>query len=208
MRLTNSLVFYRKMKGSFRRATTTESLRNSANTKRTNHMLGVDNYVPLTTNNFEVRIYNMDGSSPTENSDLLTLSTAEIGDVSESEDIITVHYGNGLIKFPSKVNFDDVTWTLNCYCEPNVLGALEEWRRQVYDPATERMGLPTEYMKQVYFLRYDGQGNLRHGLRCPGTWIGALNRGPGDQAGGAVVTVSVPFVISRVIPLTPDEISA
>ena len=67
----------------------------------TNHMLGVDNYVPLTQNNFEVRIYNMDGSSPTEFSDLLTLSTAEIGEISEEQDIITVHYGNGLIKFPS-----------------------------------------------------------------------------------------------------------
>ena len=45
----------------------------------TNHMLGVDTYVPLTTNNFEIRIYGIDGSSPTENSDLLTLSTDEIG---------------------------------------------------------------------------------------------------------------------------------
>ena len=77
----------------------------------TNHMLGVDSYVPLVTNNFEIRIYNMDGSSPTENSDLLTLSTAEIGNVEESEDIITVHYGNGLIKFPAKVNFADVGHT-------------------------------------------------------------------------------------------------
>ncbi len=42
----------------------------------TNHMLGVDNSVPLTTNNFEVRIYNMDGTSPTESSDILTLYTA------------------------------------------------------------------------------------------------------------------------------------
>ena len=68
-------------------------------------MLGIDNYVPLMANNFEIRIYNMDGSSPTENSDLLTLSTSEIGSVEESEDIITVHYGNGLIKFPGVILF-------------------------------------------------------------------------------------------------------
>lgn len=37
----------------------------------TNHMLGVDNYTPLTNNNFEIRIYNMDGTSPAEFSDLL-----------------------------------------------------------------------------------------------------------------------------------------
>lgn len=136
-------------------------------------MLGIDNYVPLTTNNFEIRIYNMDGSSPSEFSDLLTLSTDEVGNIQEEQDSIVVHYGNGLIKFPSKVTFADVTWTLNCYCEPNVLGALREWRRQVYDPDTERMGLPSEYMRQVFFLRYDGQGNIRDGIRCPGTWINA-----------------------------------
>ena len=94
----------------------------------TNHMLGVDNWVPLTTNNFEIRIYNMDGSSPTENADLLTLTTDEIGNITEDQDTIIVHYGNGSIKFPSKVSYGDVTWTLNCYCEPNVINELREWR--------------------------------------------------------------------------------
>lgn len=173
----------------------------------TNHMLGVDNYVPLTTNNFEVRIYNMDGSSPTEFSDLLTLSTAEIGEIIEEQDSIVVHYGNGLIKFPSKVNYSDVTWTLNCYCEPNVLEALREWRKQIYDPATEKMGLPSQYMRQVYFLRYDGQGNIRDAIRCPGTWIAGLHNGAQNQEGGSVVQVSVDFVISKAIYLTKSDLN-
>ena len=123
------------------------------------------------TNLLEDIRYNMDGTSPTEFSDLLTLSTDEVGNVQEEQDSIVVHYGNGLIKFPSKVTFADVDWTLNCYCEPNVLEHLREWRRQVYDPATERMGLPSEYMRQVFFIKYDGQGNVRDVIRCPGTWI-------------------------------------
>lgn len=168
-------------------------------------MLGIDNYVPLTTNNFEVRIYNMDGSSPTEFSNLLTLTTDSIGAIEEQEDIITVHYGNGLIKFPSKVNFADVTWTLNCFCEPNVLQALRDWRKQIYDPDTEKMGLPSNYMRQVYFIKYDGQGNPRDVIRCPGTWIGALNNGEMNQTGGDVVKVTVPFVISRVIYMKPED---
>lgn len=171
----------------------------------TNHMLGVDNFVPLTTNNFEIRVYNMDGSTPDGNADLLTLSTDEIGEISEEQDIITVHYGNGLIKFPSKVSFSDVNWTLNCYCSPNVLEALRAWRKLVFDPATERMGLPSEYMKQVYFVRYDGQGNERDVMRCPGTWISSLNYGQANQTGGDLVKVSVTLVISKVIPLTEAE---
>ena len=148
----------------------------------------------------------MDGSSPTEFSDLLTLSTDEVGNVQEVQDSIIVHYGNGLIKFPSKVTFADVDWTLNCYCEPNVLESLREWRRQVYDPETERMGLPSEYMRQVFFIKYDGQGNVRDVIRCPGTWIGALDNGSMNQQGGEVVKVRVPFIISRAIYMRPDQL--
>ena len=157
------------------------------------------------TNLFEDIRYNMDGSSPTEFSDLLTLSTDEVGNIQEEQDSIVVHYGNGLIKFPSKVTFADVDWTLNCYCEPNVLESLREWRRQVYDPATERMGLPSEYMRQVYFIKYDGQGNPRDIIRCPGTWIGALDNGSMNQQGGEVVKVRVPLIISRAIYLKPED---
>lgn len=172
----------------------------------TNHMLGVDNYVPLTTNNFEVRIYNMDGSSPAGNADLLTLSTDEIGEIEETEDVITVHYGNGLIKFPSKVQYSDVNWTLNCYCTPNVLEALREWRRQIFDPVTERMGLPTEYMKQVFFIKYDGQGQVRDVIRCPGTWIAGLKNGAQNQTGGSLVKVQTTFVISKAIYLKQEDL--
>ena len=167
----------------------------------TNHMFGVDNYIPLTTNNFEIRIYGMDGSAPTENANLLTLSTAEIGEISEDQDVITVHYGNGLIKFPSKVSFNDVDWTLNCYCEPNVLEGLREWRKQVYDPETEKMGVPSQYMRTVYFIRYDGQGNERDIIKCPGVWIRGLSNGNMNQQGGDIVQVKTTLVISRAIYL-------
>lgn len=171
----------------------------------TNHMLGIDNYTPLTTNNFEIRVYNMDGTSPSEFADLLTLSTDEVGEISESQDTIEVHYGNGVIKFPSKVTFDDVDWTLNCYCSPNVLEGLRAWRKQVYDPDTERMGLPSEYMRNVYFIKYDGQGRPRDIIKCPGTWIGALANGDMNQQGGDIVKVRVPLVISKAIYLKPED---
>ena len=171
----------------------------------TNFMLGVDNYVPLTTNNFEVRIYNMDGSLPGNYSELLTLSTDEVGNITEEQDSIVVHYGNGIIKFPSKVTFSDVDWTLNCYCEPSVLDALKAWRNQVYNPDTEQMGLPSQYMRQVFFIRYDGQGNARQIIRCPGTWINGLNYGGGNQTGGDVVKVQVQFVISKAVYVKPED---
>lgn len=174
----------------------------------TNHMLGIDNYVPLTTNNFEIRIYNMDGTAPTEYSDVLTLSTDSIGEISESQNDIPVHYGNGVIKFPSKVDYGTVNWTLNCYCEPGVLDALRAWRNQVYNSQTERMGLPTEYMKNVYFIKYDGQGGVRDVIKCPGTWISSLNNGAMNQQGGSLVQVQVSLVISKAIYLTKEQITA
>lgn len=147
----------------------------------------------------------MNGEQPGEFSELLTLSTDEVGSVQESQDSIIVHYGNGLIKFPSKVTFNDIDWTLNCYCEPNVLEALRSWRRQIFDPDTEQMGLPSQYMRQAYFIKYDGQGNPRDIIRCPGTWINGLDNGGGNQTGGDVVKVRVQFVISKAIYMRPED---
>ena len=155
--------------------------------------------------NFEVRIYNMDGSSPAEFSDTLTLSTKDVSEVSETQEDITVHYGNGIIKFPNKVDYGDVDWTLQCYTSPNVLEALRAWRRQCYDPVTEKMGLPSQYMRQVYFIKYDGQGNTRDVIKCPGTWLKDLKNGAMAQDGD-LVEVSCTFVISRAIYLKPEDI--
>lgn len=172
----------------------------------TNHMLGVDNYIPITTNNFEIRLYNMDGSAAADNSDLLTLSTDSIGSIAEQQDTIVIHYGNGIIKFPSKVTFADVTWTLNCYAEPNVADAIRAWRKQVYDPDTEKMGLPSQYMRQAMILRYDGQGGIRDAIRLPGVWPGALTNGDYNQTGGSIVQLSLPLVVSRVIYLKKSDL--
>ena len=163
--------------------------------------------MPLTTNNFEIRIYGNGSNTPAENSNLLTLATAEIGEIEEDQDVITVHYGNGLVKFPSKVSFNDVDWTLNCYCEPNVLGALRDWRKQVYDPDTEKMGLPSQYMRTVYFVRYDGQGNTRDIIKCPGVWLKGLKSGNMDQEGGEIVKIGVTLVISKAQYLANDSVS-
>ena len=170
-------------------------------------MLGVDQFVPLTTNNFEIRIYGMDGQSPSENADLLTLSTNEIGEIEEQQDIITVHFGNGIIKFPAKVTFADVEWTLNCYCEPNVLEPLRAWRAQVYNARDEKMGLPSQYMRNVYFIKYDGRGGVKDVIKSPGCWIANLKNGTHNQEGGQVVQVSVTLVISKAIYLRKDEIN-
>lgn len=172
------------------------------------HMLGQDSYVPLMQNNFEIRVYGMGGDAPTENANLLTLSTSEIGNIQEDQDVITVHYGNGQIKFPAKTSFQDVDWTLNCYCEPNVYQALRDWRKQVYDPDTERMGLPSAYMRTVYFIRYDGSGRkARDIIKCPGVWPRGVDNGSMNQEGG-IVTVKTTLVISRAIYLTGDQISS
>ena len=171
----------------------------------TNHMLGIDSYCPLLQQNFEVRVYNMDGSQPTEFSNLLTLSTDEVGAIQEQQDVITVHYGNGVIKFPNKVDFADVDWTLNCYCSPNSLENLRAWRKLVYDPKTEKMGLPSAYQKLVFFIKYSGDGQVRDVIKCPGVWIKDLDNGSMNQSGD-IVKISTTFVISRAIYLTADEL--
>lgn len=171
----------------------------------TNHMLGQDSWVPITTNNFEIRIYDNDATASSY--DYLTLTTDQIGQIQEQEDDIVVHYANGVIRFPSKVTYSDVDWTLNCYCEPDTVSKLKEWRDLVYNPKTELMGLPSQYMKNVYFIRYDGQGNVRQALKAPGCWPKGLSYGEYNQTGGSLVQISTTLVISKAIYMSQDELS-
>ena len=169
-----------------------------------NNRLGVDAYVPILTQNFELRIYGLDGQADTEFSEVLTLSTNDIGAISEEQDVITVHYANGVMKFPNKVSFADVDWNLNCYAEPDTLTALRKWRAQVFNPATEEMGVPTEYMRTGYLIRYDGKGNVKDVIKLPGIWPGAISNGEYNQEGG-LVKVSVSLKVSKSIYLTREE---
>ena len=172
----------------------------------TNHMLGQDAYVPMMTQNFEIRIYNMDGTTPDEYSDTLTLSTDSIDAIKENQGTIDVHYGNGVIKFPGKVTFDEVNWTLNCFTSPNVLEALRAWKAQVFNTQTEAMGKPTEYMKQAYVIRYSGDGQqVLDVIKLPGVWIKNLSNGTMAQKGDELVQVSVTLVVSKAIYLKPED---
>ena len=56
------------------------------------------------------------------------------------------------------------------------------------------------------FRIYDGQGNVRDVIKCPGTWLKGLQNGEMNQAGGDIVKVRTTFVISRAIYLKPEEL--
>lgn len=67
------------------------------------------------------------------------------------------------------------------------------------------MGLPSTYMRNVYFIKYDGRGQAKDIIRCPGTWINGLDNGSHNQTGGDVVKVRVQFVISKAIYMKPED---
>ena len=60
-------------------------------------------------------------------------------------------------------------------------------------------------MRQVFFIKYDGQGNPRDVIRAPGTWISDLENGDMQQGGGDLVKVRVTLVISKAIYLKPED---
>ena len=75
----------------------------------------------------------------------------------------------------------------------------------MFDATTEKMGLPSQYFKTAYIVRYDGQGNERDVLRLPGVWLSSLSYGGMNQEGGNIVQCQVGLVVSKVIPLTEAE---
>lgn len=70
------------------------------------------------------------------------------------------------------------------------------------------MGLPTEYMRTAYFIKYDGQGNVRDVIKAPGVWCRGLKNGAMNQEGGNLVQVGVTLVISKAIYLPASQLTS
>jgi hypothetical protein len=163
-------------------------------------MLGVDAYVPLLTNWFELRINNLGGDSYASFSNSIKLATSDISEFSVSYNEITVHYGNGYVKYPSKAAYTGVTLSLNCYCEPDILAEVELWHKQVQDAKTGARGVPSQYMKNIYVSRHDGTRNansVKSVMKWIGCWPNKIAFGNYNQQGDDIVKITIDITISK-----------
>lgn len=193
----------------------------------TDHMLGNDDYIPYLKDKFEIRLYNMSTPSQTTGpydrdnitssfyvgkqieggpgsyADALTLSTQSLGSFKKSYGVIEDFYGNDSVKFAGKPQYQAVQWTIKGYCGIDSQEALNELDSEVFDARTERVGRPSNYMKDAYVLRDSGDGNAKYSRiwKWRGVWISEIDWGDADYTASDIVRFTCTLQVSRAIYL-------
>ena len=138
-------------------------------------------YEPQRNNHFEFVVTGLDNirKSGTTDSDNETISGAQeairlsvrAGFIpSFSTEEISVQRGNSTVYYAGRPTYDAGTITLNDYIGLESQEALYAWQALVYNTATEKVGLASDYKKTAYILEYTPDYQLVRSWKLIGCW--------------------------------------
>lgn len=85
-----------------------------------------------------------------------------------SFDVVDVFYYNDRVKLASKPNPSELRIELLDFVSPDIVGQLWTWFKQIYDPATGKMGLVSSYKRQGRAYLYGPDDTLIRTWTCQG----------------------------------------
>ena len=144
------------------------------------HMVGTDVFEPQRTNNFEIRFPDLDtlvsaGGQEYKNcGKALTLSVANVGDLAQNIEAITVNYGNNAVKFAGKPTLNNISLTINDFIGLETERILEAWSSKVYNKRTQNVGKATDYKKRAYLIEYSPDYEIAKVWQLEGCWPGTI----------------------------------
>ena len=115
----------------------------------------------------------------------------------EASEVIRINRNNRKSKVSGIVDYDDLTLVLKDYADKPVMAKLLEWRRKVWDPKEEKIGLPSKYRcnGDVVMSAPDGTSVRRWELK--GVWPSKVNPGGGDMESNTQNLITVTLVVEK-----------
>jgi len=101
-----------------------------------------------------------------------------------SNEPIVIPFLNEDRKIAGAVTFENATLVMVDYVDPNVLGALDGWRKKVYDPETGGVGLARDYKFDMSMKMFgpDDQDSFSRLWRLVGIWPQSIQHGEFSMA--------------------------
>ena len=151
-------------------------------------------FEPQRQNLYEVEFYGVPGIEQ------LSLSITTTNLPGSSNDPISIPFRNEDRKVAGQATFDDLTIEFRDYVDQQVYAAILSWRRLVYDPASGRIGLASQYKRRGKCFLYGPDGESEKSWTIVGAWPTndpplALDSGSSEQ-----LLLEVNFSIDKLIP--------
>lgn len=157
------------------------------------HMSNEKNYEVQRTNHFELMI---DGLS-----DDVTLAVQSCPFPTTSNEVIELSYGNSKVKVAGQAVFDDVEIQLLDFIGQDTEIKLANWRKQVYDPETDKVGFAEDYKRNGYIYQFAPDGSHMRTWKIIGAWPTTFTPGENNQEGSDKKMMSMTLSVDKAYPV-------
>lgn len=153
------------------------------------HMSNVKTYEIQRTNNFELILEGF--------GDEFTLCVESCPLPNVSNDPIELAYGNSKVKVAGQAAFDDIELTVKDAIGADIEAKLWAWRKQVYDPETDKIGWAADYKRNGRIHQYAPDGTYQRSWRIVGAWPTNFNPGEMNYDGSDKKVISMTLSVDK-----------
>jgi hypothetical protein len=139
-------------------------------------------------NNFELTVPGVGESERA-----LALGVVSASLPTESNEVITVNYGNTNIKVAGTVSFEGGTLVVRDLIQKDMERIIDKWRALVHDKETKAIHLAPEYKRQARITQYAPDGSYERVWKLRGMWPSSVNYGELSNNDGSLKEITVTF---------------
>lgn len=174
-------------------------------------------FEPQRSNNFDFIVTDIDNIIRSDARDTDTNKTIpnaqnilHFGVVSSSlpmftQEVITVNYGNSVMKAAGKPQFSDGTLVVNDYIGADTKSVLMAWQNLSYNVRTDKVGRMADYKKNCYLQEYTPDWQLIRTWRLIGCWVSGLSEDQFSHDSSDKKTISATITFDKAYMELPDE---
>lgn len=152
------------------------------------------------TNNFEISIAGLDSIAGAGSARLITLAVESGFLPSEQSNVENLNYGNTLVKVAGTVTYSNGQLVVKDAIQEDIENIIRLWRKSVYDPDTDAVGLAFNYKKDARVIQYAPDGTMERTWKLLGVWPSAVDYGQLDYtSSGAKKTISITLEYDKAI---------
>lgn len=141
------------------------------------------------TNNFEIQVDLADATSRLRS---LTLAVVSGFLPNESNDVISLNYGNTTVTVAGKANVNNSgSLVVRDVIMQDTEKVVDDWRKSVYDKETDAIGFAANYKKRAKVTQYAPDGTLLRVWNLEGVWPSAVDYGQVSYESPGVKTINI-----------------
>lgn len=156
------------------------------------HMANSTNKEVQRNNHFEVEIANV-------GVEVLTLAVNSTNLPTITVPQTELHHGNSVVKVAGKVEYDDITLEVKDFVGDDVEKILYDWFSEVYDPATDTVGMAADYKRDGTLLQYSPDESIVREWDVYGVWPTSFESGDMNYEDSEPKVISLTLSIDRAI---------